>query len=62
MEQVAARNPKPPLALLPEKLSLKLRTLTACSPLDHGGAGPPQDCRLPRSGLFLTHHEKQQIW
>lgn len=26
MEQVAAWNPKPPLAFLPEKLSLQLRT------------------------------------
>ena len=62
MEQVEARNPKPPSALLPKKLSLQLRTLTACSPPDHGGAGLPQDCRLPRSGLFLTYHEEQQIW
>ena len=29
---------------------------------DHGGAGLPRECRLAGSGLFLTHHEEQQIW
>ena len=43
MQHVAAWNPKPPPAFLLKKLSLQLRTLTACSLLDHGRAGLPRE-------------------